>query len=75
MKCVICKNGTIKKGKVTVTLERKGTIILLREVPAQVCDNCGHYFLDDKTSKIVLNKANKAYTEGAELEVISLKTA
>ena len=75
MKCVICKNGTIKKGKVTVTLERKGTIILLREVPAQVCDNCEHYFLDEETSKFVLDKANKAYTEGAELEVISLKTA
>jgi len=32
MKCVICKNGTTHKGKVTVTLENNGSIILILQL-------------------------------------------
>ena len=73
MKCVICKNGETTKGKTTVTLERGGSIVVIKGVSAGICNNCGEYYLDQKTTKEVLQKANEAYIKGAEIEVINIK--
>lgn len=73
MKCVICKNGETAKGKTTVTLEKNGSIVVIKGVPANICNNCGEYYLDDKTTGEVLQKANEAYKKGAEIEVINMK--
>lgn len=72
MECVICKNGTTCKGKVTVTLERNGSIIAIKNVPAQVCQNCGEYYLDADMTKEVLNRAEQSVKKGVEIEVINM---
>ncbi|MFA5327745.1 MAG: type II toxin-antitoxin system MqsA family antitoxin [Prolixibacteraceae bacterium] len=72
MECVICKNGTTHPGHVTVTLERDGSIIAIKEVPAQVCNNCGEYYLDAEITKEVLEKAEEAVQKGVEFEVINM---
>ena len=41
MKCVVCKLGETRPGQTTVTLERQGAALVVRSVPAQVCENCG----------------------------------
>lgn len=43
MKCTICKTGELKPGHTTVVLERDGATIVLKEFPADSCDNCGEY--------------------------------
>jgi YgiT-type zinc finger domain-containing protein len=73
MECVICKNGTTRLGNVTVTLERSGSIIAIKEVPAQVCQNCGEYFLDAEMTKEVLKRAEQAVKKGVEIEVIKME--
>ncbi len=73
MKCVICKNGITKKGKVTVTLERTGSIIVIKEVPADVCNNCGEYYLNAEITKEVLKKAEDSYNKGTEIEITKLR--
>ena len=73
MNCVICKNGETSKGKTTVTLERGGSIVVIKGVSAEICNNCGEYYLDDKTTGEVLQKANDAVKKGAEIEVINMK--
>lgn len=70
MKCVICKHGTTLPGFVTVTLERNGCAIILRNVPAEVCDNCGEYYLSEEITNQVLNKADAAIQSGAEVEIL-----
>ena len=70
MKCVICKHGETKPGLVTVTLERDECIIVLKKVPAEICDNCGEYYLSDTVTKQVLEKAESAITKGVELEIM-----
>ena len=72
MECVICKNGTTQEGKVTVTLERDGSIIAIKEVPAQVCQNCGEYFLSAEMTREVLKRAEQAIKKGAEVEIIKM---
>ena len=75
MKCALCKVGTTKKGSVTVTLERNGAIILIKNVPAEVCTNCGHYYLSEETARAIIKTGNDAIEKGAELEVVKLKVA
>ncbi|MGH7938508.1 MAG: type II toxin-antitoxin system MqsA family antitoxin, partial [Bryobacteraceae bacterium] len=41
MKCTICKKGETAPGTATVTLERGGLTLVVKDVPAQICDNCG----------------------------------
>ena len=47
MKCVICKTGETAPGKVTVTLQRDEATVLIKDVLAEVCDNCGEYYLTE----------------------------
>jgi len=75
MNCVVCKVGTRQPGTVTVTLERDGAIVLIKDVPAQVCDTCGNYTLSAEITSLVLARANEAVENGAELEVLRLKVA
>jgi len=75
MECTLCKVGTTEKGKVTITLERDGAIVLIKDVPAEVCTNCGHYYLSEEITRIVMEKGNEAIKSGAELEVFKLQVA
>lgn len=75
MNCIICKNGETNKGLTTVTLERNGSVIVFKDVPATICDNCGEYYLDEATSTQLFNKAANAVKQGTEVEVIRLKKA
>jgi YgiT-type zinc finger domain-containing protein len=75
MNCVLCHNGTTEEGFVTVTLEKNKSIILLKNVPAQVCSNCGHYYLSEATAREILQKGNDALAKGAELEIVNLQVA
>ncbi|RLD70837.1 MAG: type II toxin-antitoxin system MqsA family antitoxin [Bacteroidetes bacterium] len=75
MKCVICKTGTTKQGKVTVTFDIKGTVVVIRNVPAKVCSNCGNYYLSSKTSKLIMEKVQQAVKKGVEIEVMRLNAA
>lgn len=70
--CAVCKNGVLRKGSSTVTLERGETFLIFKKVPSDVCDNCGAYFLDEKISKVLFKKATKAVNNGTKLEIIKL---
>lgn len=69
MKCVICKKGETAKGKVTVTLDRNGATIVVKNVPAQVCQNCGEEYVDEKTTAQLLREANSAARSGTLVDV------
>lgn len=49
MKCVICNLGTTRPGTTTMTLERENSTLVVKQVPAQVCENCGEAWLDEDT--------------------------
>ena len=70
MKCAICKNGTTKEGHITVTLERDETTLVFRDVPAQICDNCGEEYVSEETNKKLLCLAQDASNRGVSLELL-----
>jgi len=55
---------------VTVTLERGGAVIVIKEVPAEVCGNCGEYYLTEEITRKVLHLAETSIKKGVEVEVI-----
>ncbi len=69
MQCVICKQGLTQPGKATVVLERGETTLVIKGVPADVCDNCGEYYLSEEMTSKVLAMAEEAVANGAEIEV------
>jgi YgiT-type zinc finger domain-containing protein len=70
MKCVICKNGSTRMGTATVTLDRGTTTVVIKEVPAEVCGNCGEYYLPEDVTAQVEDLAEQAVRHGAEVEVL-----
>ena len=69
MKCVVCKQADTRPGVTTVTLERDGSTFVVREVPAQVCPNCGEDYVDSKVAAELLNTAERLSQAGAQVDV------
>lgn len=53
-----------------MTLQRGETTIVIKQVPAEVCDQCGEYYLSDAMTEKVLAMAEDAIRKGAEVEVL-----
>ncbi len=70
MKCVICKMGETSVGQVTVTLQRGELTVLIKNVPAQICENCGEYYLSDDITDQVLKQAEASAAKNAEVEIL-----
>ena len=51
MECTICKSGKMKDGKVTVTLQRNDSIIVIKKVPASVCEKLVNIHLRKRSLK------------------------
>jgi len=69
MKCVTCKHGETKEGTTTVTFERGGLTLVVKEVPAQVCTNCGEDYVDDHIAREILNIAEQMAKSGAQVDI------
>ena len=69
MRCVICKHGETKSGKATVTLARDQLTLVVKGVPAEVCENCGEEYVDEPTTKHLLETAQEAAQAGVEVDV------
>ena len=69
MKCVICKQGETRPGKTTVTLQRDGTTLVVVNVPAEVCENCGEAYVDEATAGELLRRAEEATRAGVVLDI------
>ena len=69
MKCVICKHGETRNGVSTVTLPRDSMTLVVKGVPAQVCDNCGEEYVDAEVTARLQKAAEEAARSGVEVEV------
>lgn len=51
MQCMYCPEGTYMEGTKTMTLERGGATLVVKNVPAYVCKYCGDAIFADDVSK------------------------
>jgi YgiT-type zinc finger domain-containing protein len=70
MKCAICRHGNTFDGRVTIVLDKEQTTLVFKDVPAQVCDNCGEEYLSSETNKRLLKLAKDAINRGVSLELL-----
>lgn len=72
MKCPICKHGETVPGKVSVTLSRpEGVTIVFKDVPADVCDNCGEEYVSESVTASMMEQARAAAEAGVQVDVRS----
>lgn len=69
MRCVICRQGDTRPGTATLVLERDGRTVIVRRVPARVCENCGEEYVDEAAAAAALDSAERAVREGAEVVI------
>jgi len=73
MKCAICKYGETQAGVTTIVLEKNETILVFKQVPAQICDNCGEEYISSQTNQKVLERARYEMNKGISLELLDFK--
>ena len=69
MTCVICKHGETQRGTTRIAVERGPTVLVVRGVPAQVCDNCGEAYLSADAVDRLQQMLAVAAQDGVQVEV------
>lgn len=75
MKCSICKIGETIKSKSVVPLSRDGIVIIFKNVPSMVCNNCGEIYVDQKITRSLLETAEGVSKSGVQVDIREFKAA
>lgn len=70
--CPIC-GGTKKAGKTTYTVDPGFGVVVVRDVPAMICSQCGEEWIDNATARDLEKIVNEARKKKAQFEVVTLK--
>lgn len=70
MTCPICKHGEMQKGFTTVVFESGISTIIIKSVPATVCDNCRESFIPEEISRKLVETVQVEAKKGVEVEVL-----
>ena len=69
MKCAMCKRGETKPGVTSVLLTRDDFTLVMRDVPAEICQICGEDYIDSNVAKNMYHLAGKIQQQGTLLDV------
>ena len=69
MRRVTCKHGDTRPGTATVTLTRDQLTLVVKDVPAQVCENCGEEYIDADITARLIQTAEEAAQSGVQVDV------
>ncbi|MDB5210109.1 MAG: hypothetical protein JWQ30_936 [Sediminibacterium sp.] len=69
MECVICKIGNTQPGKTTYSIVKNNRIIVIKDVDADICENCGEAYFSVETSKWLSQKVEEALQRPSSEEV------
>ncbi len=69
MNCIICRQAELIYGFTSIPFERDEFRLLMRNVPAQVCPNCGEAVVDEDVAAELLKKTENIFEQGLQDEV------
>jgi len=69
MNCVLCK-GTMHNGTTHFPIDRDSQFLLVKNVPALICEQCGEMFIDDKVYQKIEEIVNSVQNSNVEIEVL-----
>ena len=64
-----CRQGETQPSKTTVVLQRDGATVVINDVPALVCENCGEDYVDEQVAESVLAAAEASACAGVRVEI------
>jgi YgiT-type zinc finger domain-containing protein len=67
--CLLCRNGRLLPGTADKTMPHAGATIVVRDVPAEVCDNCREPYFDEAVTRRLLRLAREAAAAGVVVDV------
>lgn len=70
MNCVMCKSK-LTKSNVNHIVDYNGRIIIIKNVPANVCGQCGEYFVDNDTAMRLEEVVRELLNNKAEILVLN----
>ena len=68
--CPLCR-GLQVPGETTFTADLGDGLVVIRHVPARVCDQCGASFIDDEIAAEIEKMVSAARGRCAEVEILS----
>jgi YgiT-type zinc finger domain-containing protein len=75
IKCILCEQGETRPDTTTLVLQRGAATVVINDVPARVCQNCGEDYVDEQVAERVLTAADTAARTGVRLEIRDFKDA
>ena len=69
---VICKTGNCKSGKSHFSAFIKDAFVVVKNVNAMICDNCGESYYDSTNTEYIQKQIELAYNNTAEVEVMKV---
>lgn len=66
MICPICGQEALTPGTTTFATDAAGTVVVVRDVPAEVCGNCGEVFISDEVAAELEVQVADAKATGTE---------
>ena len=64
MNCIICRQAEFINSFTSITFERDEFKLVINNIPAQVCPNCGEAIVDEDTATRLLRMAEDVVNEG-----------
>ena len=69
--CMLCKCDTVRQSTTTHVVNYKGSVIVIKNVPCEECEQCGEIFYTDEVAerlKEIVNTAKKLLQEVSVLD-------
>jgi YgiT-type zinc finger domain-containing protein len=74
MECSVCRHGQTRSGATAVTFHHDRQTIVVTEVPAEACENCGEAYVTEEVTERLLDLAANARAAGVEVVVRPSRT-
>jgi YgiT-type zinc finger domain-containing protein len=70
MTCPICNHGKTVSGFTTLVFLKGTLTIIVKNVPAEICNHCDESFLFENVSKNVLNLTRNEEARGTDVKLL-----
>ncbi|WP_371928801.1 type II toxin-antitoxin system MqsA family antitoxin [Methylomonas aurea] len=69
MRCPICKFGFMIDSLSNVTLDSGKAVLIFKNVPAKVCNNCGEEYFEGNITASILTQASSPLSQSSQFQV------
>ena len=69
--CPICRHGSLRAGTSDEVMTHAHTIVVVKGVPAEICDTCGESLSNEVVTERLLELVRDGHAHGIEVRVLA----